>query len=62
MFACPDVGLVWCINAKVLLHITFAIPNANALTDSTGTMTFLKLFDLAIAKAQSPFPVTHFDQ
>ena len=31
MFASPDVGLVWCINVKILLHIAFAIPNANIL-------------------------------
>ena len=35
MFASPDVGLVWCINAKILLHIAFAIPNADALSSSS---------------------------
>ena len=32
MFASPDAGLVWCINAKILLHIAFAIPNVDALS------------------------------
>ena len=32
MFASPDTWLVWCINAKILLHIAFTIPNADALS------------------------------
>ena len=32
MFASPDARLVWCINAKILLHIAFAIPNVDALS------------------------------
>ena len=42
VFASPDAGLVWCINDKILLHIAFAIPNANALRKwKTGTFVQL---------------------
>ena len=40
MFASPNAGLVWCINAKILLHIAFEIPNVDALSSrSQKTLT-----------------------
>ena len=39
----PNVVVIWCINAKILLDMAFAIPNADALTNMVSNAAFGQL-------------------